>query len=43
MIRKIGNQFVLYSKTGKKILGRFKSKKAAQSREKQVKRYSRRY
>ena len=36
MIKKSGNKWVLYSKNGDKILGRYNSKKGAEKREKQV-------
>lgn len=35
-IRKQGDKYVLYSKDGKKRLGRFGSRKAAVKREKQI-------
>lgn len=36
MIRKVKDKYVLYSKDGKKKLGEFKTKEAAQKREKQI-------
>jgi len=39
MIRKSGSKYVLYSKSGKKKLGSFKTKSAAKKRERQVKYY----
>jgi len=37
MIKKSGSKYVLYSKSGKKKLGSFKTKSAAMKRERQVK------
>jgi hypothetical protein len=37
VIRKVGDEWVLYSKDGLKVLGRFKSKKAALAREEEIK------
>jgi len=42
MIRKRGNQYILYNKNGTKILGKFKTKKAALKREKQIQYFKRR-
>lgn len=39
MIRKQGNKFVLLSKDGKKKLGTFDTKAAAEKREKQIQRF----
>jgi len=36
MIKKVGEKYYLYSKDGKRILGRFRTRKAAMKREKQV-------
>ncbi len=36
MIKKVGKKFVLMSKDGKKRLGEFSSRKAAQKRERQI-------
>ena len=36
MIRKVGEKYYLYSKDGKRILGRFRTRKAAMKRERQV-------
>ena len=36
MIKKSGSKYVLYSKSGKKKLGTFKTMKAAMKRERQV-------
>lgn len=36
MIVKVGSQFVLYSKDGTKVLGRFGSRTEAEDRERQV-------
>lgn len=36
MIKKAGSKWILYSKDGSKILGRFNTKKAALRREKQI-------
>ncbi len=36
MIRKIDSQYVILSKTGKKVLGKFKTKKAALKRLRQI-------
>ena len=36
MIKKVGNQWILYSKDGSSVLGRFPSRKAAQDRERQI-------
>lgn len=36
MIKKEGSEYILYSKDGKKKLGRYKTKQAAENREKQV-------
>jgi len=36
MIRKKNNQYVLYSKDGTKKLGTFKTKKAAEAREREI-------
>jgi len=38
MIKKVGDKWVLYSKDGSRVLGRFDTKKAAQDREEQIKR-----
>jgi hypothetical protein len=37
MIKKSGSKYVLYSKTGKKKLGTFKTKAGAMKRERQIK------
>lgn len=42
MIIKRGNKFILKSKDGKKILGTFDSKAAAEKREKQILRFKQR-
>tara|TARA_R100000789_G_scaffold100106_1_gene108763 strand:- start:364 stop:495 length:132 start_codon:yes stop_codon:yes gene_type:complete len=39
MIKKSGSKYVLYSKSGKKKLGTFKTKSGAMKRERQVKYY----
>jgi len=39
MIRKSKSGYTLYSKSGKKKLGSYRTKKAAQNREKQVSRF----
>lgn len=36
MIKKVGSMWYLYTSTGKKILGKFKTKKEALERERQV-------
>lgn len=36
MIKKVGEKYYLYSKDGKRILGRFRTRKAAMKRESQV-------
>lgn len=36
MIKKIGNIWYLYNSTGKKVLGKFKTKKEALERERQI-------
>jgi len=36
VIRKVGDEYVLYSKDGSRVLGRFPSKAAAQARERQI-------
>ena len=36
MIKKEGNYYILYSKDGKKKLGKFKTKKKALERERQI-------
>tara|TARA_R100001530_G_scaffold71211_2_gene50417 strand:+ start:1877 stop:2023 length:147 start_codon:yes stop_codon:yes gene_type:complete len=38
MIRKQGNKYILYSKTGNRRLGTFRTRAAATRRERQVKR-----
>jgi len=37
MIKKVGNKYVLYSKDGKKKLGTFNTKSAAEKREREIK------
>lgn len=36
MIKKDGNKYILYSKDGKKKLGSFSSRKAAEKREREI-------